>query len=214
MFSVLITAVKNILLDTVFPPSARSHRIAEADAPLPYAPSTRRIGAHGVTVLASYFEPRVRDAICALKFERDRRACALLADMLNDFLVEYIADEALFGGRTVAVPIPLGKKRLAGRGLNQIESVLRATHVVRSGRLPLVPALVRTRETNMQSTLQRAERITNMRGAFSLAPNTPSLRNTTVLLIDDVTTTGATLSEAAEPLREAGATVQLIALAG
>ena len=215
MFSVWITAAKDVLLDVLFPPSARSRRVAvEKDAPLSCTPNTRNTGSHAITILASYDEPRVRDAICALKFERDQHACGLLADMLDDFLLEHIADEALFGRRVVAVPIPLGKKRLAERGLNQIESVLRATHAVRSGRLTLVPALVRTRETKMQSTLRRAERLTNMRGAFGIAPGTPSLHNTTVLLIDDVTTTGATLSEAAHTLKSAGATVQLIALAG
>lgn len=213
MFHAWITTVKHTLLDTLFPPSVRGQRVAaDKEAPLPYAPSTRGIGSHTVTVLASYDNPRVRDAICALKFERDMRACQLLADMLNDFLVEHIADEALFGGRVVAVPIPLGKKRLIERGLNQIESVLCATHTVRSGRLPLVHALTRIRETNMQSTLPRAARLTNMRGAFGAAHPLPP--GTTVLLIDDVTTTGATLSEAARTLESTGATIQLIALAG
>jgi len=203
------------LLDIIFPVSERARRVESVRAePLPYAPSEREIGGRTITLLSSYNEPRVRDAVCALKFERDRHALELLAAMLNDSLVEQCADEALFGVRTVCVAIPLGKRRLAERGMNQVEAALRGTHIVRSGRLPLVPALVRTRETKMQSTLRRAERLTNMRDAFSIAPGIPSLHNTTVLLIDDVTTTGATLSEAAHTLKSAGATVQLIALAG
>lgn len=204
------------LLDIVFPASERARRVESAKAePLPCAPSTRNIDGRTITILSSYDEPRVRDAVCALKFERDRHALDLLADLLNDFLVEHCADAAIFGTRTVCVAMPLGKKRLAERGLNQVEAALRGTHIVRSGRLPLVPALVRTRETAMQSTLRREDRLANVRGAFAAAPaHLPALRGATVLLIDDVTTTGATLSEAAKPLEQAGATVHPIAIAG
>ena len=204
------------LLDIIFPVSERARRVESARAePLPYAPSEREIGERAITLLSSYDDPRVRDAVCALKFERDRHALGLLAAMLNDFLVEHCADEALFGARTVCVAIPLGKRRLAERGMNQVEAALRGTHIVRSGRLPLVPALVRTRDTKMQSTLPRTERLANMRGAFAVSsPHLATLRGATVLLIDDVTTTGATLSEAARPLEEAGAIVHLIAIAG
>lgn len=203
-------------LDIAFPLSERAARVtAHKDDPLPCAPHAKIIGKRTVTILASYDDTRVRDAICALKFERNQQSLGLLSHLLNDFLMEQLADEALFGKRLVCVPIPLGKKRLSERGINQIEAVIAQTQIVKSGAVSIAHALVRTRETLQQSTLPRPQRIENVRGAFSVSPqHISSLTGASVLLIDDVTTTGATLLEAAYALENEGIQVELLALAG
>lgn len=211
----LLKNLGTVVLDTLFPASERTQRVmAEKERPLPASLKVREYHGRTITVLASYDEPRVRDAICALKFERDRHSCTLLAALLDDFLTEHSADAALFGERVVCSPIPLGAKRLKERGVNQVEEILKETRAVRSGLLPLVHALERVRETKMQSTLPRAERLINVRGAFSTTPAAHALHGTTVLLIDDVTTTGATLHEAASVLERMGVRVMALALAG
>ena len=73
-------------------------------------------------------------------------------------------------------------------------------------------ALVRTRATKQQTKLSRAERLQNMTGAFSV-PDVEAVQGTHIFLIDDVTTTGATLAEAAKPILKAGAKVSALALA-
>jgi ComF family protein len=215
MFVRLTTTIKNSLCDILFPRSERARRVEEEkETPLPASLHERTYEGLPITVLASYNDARVHDCICALKFERDRHALTLLASLLDDFLIEQMADSALFGERVLCVPIPLSSKRHRTRGVNQIEEVLKHTRAVYTGQVRMINALVRTRDTTMQSTLPRSERLKNVRGAFAVSKHVQTLRGATILLIDDVPTTGATLHEAASVLEKAGARVTALALAG
>ena len=94
----------------------------------------------------------------------------------------------------LVVPIPLAPRRRRQRGFNQAELI--ANEVARSLDLPMAPAaLFRTRESEAQASLGAAERATNLAGAF----RAQGVARARVLLVDDVTTTGSTLSEAARP---------------
>ena len=102
----------------------------------------------------------------------------------------------------VLIPIPLSLKRLSERGFNQ--------SLVLSQQLSLQKtqpsSLLRMRNTLAQSTLPRNERLTNLKGAFAVAPLMAAhLRGKRILLIDDVMTSGATLNAAAQVLKQAGA---------
>jgi ComF family protein len=99
------------------------------------------------------------------------------------------------------VALPLANQRLRERGFNQ--SALLADGLARViGRPVAHGAMLRIRETPPQSGLDRPARIKNIRGAFDCRDN---LTGKHVALIDDVMTTGATLSEAASVLKKAGA---------
>src|ERR1700693_759880 len=100
------------------------------------------------------------------------------------------------------VPVPLHPARQRERGFNQ--AVLLAEEVGRHLGVPLRPALQRVRFTTTQTAFDRAERIQNLRHAFRLRRNT-DVRRLDVLLIDDVLTTGSTLSECARVLKKNGA---------
>jgi len=98
------------------------------------------------------------------------------------------------------VPVPLASRRERTRGFNQAREAARA--VAESLGVPLADGLVRrARETTPQASLDAEARHRNLGGAFA-AVGTPPAR---VLVVDDVTTTGATLSEVAAVLRAAGA---------
>lgn len=101
------------------------------------------------------------------------------------------------------VPVPLAAGRLAERGFNQAWEIAR-----RLGRELRVPAraglLVRARETAAQSTLDIVARQLNMAGAFALARGA-CVKGLHIGLVDDVMTTGATLSDAAAVLKRHGA---------
>ncbi len=71
---------------------------------------------------------------------------------------------------------------------------------------------MRTRETKPQTRLPRSERLSNVAGAFAVTDE-QAIADTHIFILDDVTTTGATLANAATPLRRAGAKVTLLALA-
>lgn len=100
----------------------------------------------------------------------------------------------------IVVPVPLYRAKERARGFNQSRLIAREA-AARLG-LEMVDALVRIRETRSQVQLDADQRRENVRGAF--VARRP-LRAVTVLLIDDVITTGSTLTECAAACRQAGA---------
>jgi ComF family protein len=110
----------------------------------------------------------------------------------------------------VVVPVPLHSARQRERGFNQAEVLARMVSQQRG--VPTRALLERTRYTTTQTAFDRSERMENLRNAFRLRKNT-NVRQLRVLLIDDVLTTGATLSECARVLKKAGASVVYAATA-
>jgi ComF family protein len=107
------------------------------------------------------------------------------------------------GDVDLVVPVPLHPQRLAERGFDQ--AALLALPVARLRGIRCVPrALVRTRPTPPQASLDRAARSANVADAF-LCPRPEKVRGRSVLLVDDVRTTGATLASCIDALRRAGA---------
>ncbi len=115
------------------------------------------------------------------------------------------AGGALVGDADVAVPVPLHWTRLFTRRYNQ--AALLAAAVARAARIPMAPdALVRRRRTPSQGKLNAARRRRNVRGAFIAHPRHRHLiEGRRVLLIDDMLTTGATVSACSRALLDAGA---------
>ncbi len=110
-------------------------------------------------------------------------------------------------------PVPLSRRRFLERGYNQSQKIAEGMVEVLSGS-PNIPedALIRTRSTKSQTNLSRTNRWKNVSGAFEIS-GPLDLTNQRVLLVDDVLTTGATLTAAALPLRNAGAIVDLAVFA-
>jgi ComF family protein len=161
------------------------------------------------TAYGSY-ESGLRELIHLLKYEQVRPAANVLGRMLAEAIAEL---HPLFGDNPTVVPVPLHAGKLRQRGFNQSELIARAA-------VKLMPAenrlavssrvLERCRETQSQIGLSRHQRRENMRGAFAVAkPEEISGRE--VLLVDDVFTTGTTVSECARVLRRAGASKVFVA---
>ncbi len=146
---------------------------------------------------AVWLSDGAREAVHALKYGGlprivDDLAAAMAADLLP-------TDEA-----SVLVPIPLAPKRLRQRGYNQSEALARA--LARLWRIPVVDVLIRSRETATQTALTPETRLANVAGAFTPGHGPGvNLPATSLVLVDDVFTTGATLAEAARALEQAGA---------
>ncbi|SRR5690606_3726501 len=112
----------------------------------------------------------------------------------------------------VIVPIPLHRTRFYERGYNQSERL--AAGIARALGVPAASdLLMRGRSTASQTRLSRAERWKNLSGAFEV-PDPSQVRDASILLVDDVLTTGATAGAAAQSLKQAGAfRVDLVTLA-
>jgi ComF family protein len=124
-----------------------------------------------------------------------------LSRPLGAFLAGYLRSHAL--RFDLLVPVPLHPDRLALRGYNQSE--LLALDVAKVSRLPVRTDLIyRARHTQPQATLNRKQRLENVRDAF-LPGQAGLLQGERVLLIDDVCTTGSTLKACAQALHQAGA---------
>lgn len=142
------------------------------------------------------FEGPIRRALHTLKYRRN----VGLGDALAQHLVEYV--DVLGWPVDVVVPVPLGKARMKERGYNQVGLVAMPLASLRDWRYE-PKALFRARETRSQVGLSAVERKENVSGAFRSDPAKVSGR--TVLLMDDVATTGATLSACADALLQSGA---------
>ena len=142
----------------------------------------------------------VRDVIHEFKYNRRIHLRHLVARWLRAAL----DDERLRDHRfDLVVPVPLHPARQRERGFNQ--AGLLAELLSAQTSIPCRPLLKRIRYTTTQTALDRSERIENLHNAFRLRKNA-DVRGLRVLLIDDVLTTGSTLSECARVLKRAGAT--------
>ena len=101
-------------------------------------------------------------------------------------------------GADIVIPVPLHPSRRRARGFNQAEDLAR--HVGP----PLVRALRRVRATMPQADLPAGRRHANVRDAFAMTREGLAIRGATVVLIDDVSTTGATLESCARTLKQGG----------
>ncbi|OYD08057.1 ComF family protein [Paludifilum halophilum] len=126
-----------------------------------------------------------------------------LAPTIAELMAEVLLRQGWRGD--VITFVPIHPDRLRERGFNQAERL--AKGIARLVRLPLRPVLERIRPTSPQSLRSRRERLVALRGAFRLAPPPRRIRlsNRTVIIVDDVYTTGATMVECARVLKEGGA---------
>jgi ComF family protein len=144
------------------------------------------------------YEGPLMTAIHDLKYARRSH----LARSLGPLLASYAANWLEHGHSLLVMPVPLHPGRLRERGFNQ--SLLLARHVASRLDADLdYLSLRRVRHTQPQTTLTSDERRKNVRRAFGVVAKT-GLKGRSVLLIDDVATTGSTLSECARALKKAG----------
>lgn len=207
----MIKQFLKLLLDSILPP--QHIESVSPDTFLMQTMSARRevvsVGHDWIAAPLRYRNKLVKEAVRALKYKGSTHAATLLAHTLHPLLMEYISDLQLFENNTqvLLVPIPLSKQRLRERGYNQ--ALLLAEALVK-----LFPEntcnvaesiLLRIKDTPPQTkTTSRKERLKNVQGCFAVR-DTKAIAGKYIALIDDVTTTGATMSEARKVLLDADA---------
>ena len=196
------------LLDLLFPPKcAFCHRLTQKGAgvcprcldKLPYTASSARQEFPHLDACYSplYYTDTVRQSLLRYKFGGLR----MYASLYGEFLAKCI-DENHISCDSITW-VPLSRARLRKRGYDQAR--LLAEDLASRIAVPCIPALCKIRNNPRQSSTGNAEkRRRNVKGVYQSLPNA-DIRGKQMLLIDDIVTTGATLSEAALILRKAGA---------
>jgi ComF family protein len=175
--------------------------VARVDAPHECLPEDRVVSV--LRALGPY-EGVLRDLLHALKFGRRRSLAARLGALLRS------SNDEIFRGADALVPVPLHPWRQWRRGFNQARDLANA---LSGPSLPVWPAVRRRRSTRPQFELDADARHTNVRAAFTIGGWTPwhrarwarRIARRTLVIVDDLTTTGATLEACAEVLLRRGA---------
>lgn len=159
----------------------------------------------GRVYAATVYSGPIREAVLRLKYEN----CRYLAGPLAGILARRLVREEL--GSPLMVPVPLHRKRIGERGYNQSE--LLAKELARALNLEVeLRGLARVVDTRPQVGLKEGERLDNVKNAFRGDPSLLGGRD--VLLVDDISTTGATLAACARACRRAGAVAVRAAVVG
>jgi len=188
-------------VDILFPPSERLMRIRTGIANESFS-TMEPFDRSGVTILFPYKTALIEDIVIESKTTGNREAITVLAQQLSDYIMELVAEETVFNGNKVIITcVPTHSKKVRSRGFNHLKDVLNTMNV--SG-IDIKPeALTALRITEDQVGKTKTERELNIKDAFKADEKV--VRDAVVIVIDDVTTTGATLVEATRALRQSGA---------
>ncbi len=186
------------------------------------SPEAERESAKWIFPIFDYRHPPIKKSIWLLKYKSKRRLAKIFAEVLYGRILEELADLRALENfqEPILIPIPLAPKRKRERGFNQ--SLLICQNLIKIDSTNLrhgvdvnfdfsknfileKNVLVKLKDTKHQAKIEnRNERLKNIVGCFSIK-NAEKIKNRNIILIDDVTTTGATLTEAHKILKQQGA---------
>jgi len=156
-----------------------------------------------LVAVSTYDNKALRELLHVFKYDRFLATQIPLASLIDKYLNNVNLSKTL-PADTVVVPIPLHRKRLRERGFNQAEKIASIV----SGRLELPmnnDMLIRIKDTPRQTTRKsKVERLESLRNSFEVTDK-EAFMGRTIILVDDVYTSGATMSEAAKTLKKGGA---------
>ncbi len=199
------------ILDIIFPCHCISCNISGSDLCekcLSLCPGTERESPSWVFPLFDYRHPPIKKAIWLIKYKNKRKLLNTFAETLYGVMIEELSDLKVMKNfqEPILIPIPLSKKRYRERGFNQAELLCEKIIEIDEHKYLKLEKniLIKTKDTLHQTSIKnRRDRLKNLSGSF-IVKNNKLLKGKNIILIDDVTTTGATLSEAKKILKGAG----------
>ena len=209
----------NTILDIVFPPKCISCGNTGHDLCikcLSESPEAERETAKWIFPLYDYRHPPIKKALWFFKYEGKKRLASIFAEIIYGKILEELSDLSAMENfnNAILIPIPLSPKRYRERGYNQAELICRELIKINDLRHGVNVklennVLIKPKETEHQARIEnRTERLKNIRGSFAVKnakENRSKIKGRNIILIDDITTTGATLNEARKILKRASA---------
>ncbi len=162
----------------------------------------------GTLTLFHYENKMVKNAILAIKRRNNRQMIEIMAGIASDFLVEELSERAMMEdfSNPMIVGIPISRKNMIQKGFNHGEEIAKA---IAKNILEIEfveRMLVKTRHTEPQKNLPRSQRLSNLSHSIEVAKKyVGKIKGRCIIIVDDVTTTGATLKEARRACLKAGA---------
>lgn len=175
-------------------------------------PEALRESAKWIFPVYDYRHPLVKKSLLLFKYKNKRLLAPIFADIICQKIEEELSELWVMENfrEPLLIPIPLSKKRLRERGYNQAQllcdEILKISRERgNAGFQTANKVLVKPEDTEHQARItERRKRLRNLRGTFAVTGGEP-IKGRNIILIDDILTTGATLSEARRVLKDAGA---------
>jgi len=206
------------ILDFILPLPPSVHKMSRmSPAEFLEEASSSEFCQYANTIL-NYRHKLVRDLIWEIKYRGNSRFVRLASVIIYDHLIEILSEESEWSNfkNPILIPMSISKKRLVERGFNQCELLSEGVHNLDKGQnFSYKPKLLlKIRHTESQTkTHGRSERLENLKDCFEVK-NKAEVLGKNIILLDDVVTTGATVTEAKKALKKAGAKrVLVVALA-
>ncbi len=202
----------NFFLDLLFPEKCAICKCAGARLCANCAsllPRPDRYDLENIYAIFPYHDKNIKKLLHDLKYYRKRALGKMFGKFLYEFLKEEISEIQMLssGAKIILIPVPINKSRIKKRGYNQALEIAKGmiceeTKDIFEIRTDLVAKHIAT--TPQARIKKRNERLVNVVGTFRLL-NTQALKGRSVIVVDDITTTGGTLNEIMKLLKNTGA---------
>lgn len=207
-----VLQIKNFLLDMLFPIKCLGCEIKDevlCNNCISKIRLAERETDKNIIALFDYRDPLVKKIIWELKYHHKRYLGEKLGLLLYEFLIEDISDMRIdVSGRSIfVIPVPISNKKRKVRGYNQALTIAKGfCHQAEAGVFELKDKVIFKKiDTLPQAKItNRKRRLENIRGVFDIK-NAEVVKGRTIIVIDDVTTTGGTIMEVMKILKKAGA---------
>ena len=209
---IYINKIKNLIIDMLFPIECLGCRQKDeilCNNCISKIHRAERETDKNIIAVFDYRDEIIKKAIWSLKYHHKKYLGKRLGELLYEFLLEDISDLRIeVSGRSIfVIPVPISSKKTKVRGYNQSLSIAKGFSAqVGKNILEIKNKIIfkKIETTSQAKIMTRGERLENIKGVFELK-NKEIIKGRTIIIIDDVTTTGGTINEMIKVFKNAGA---------